>query len=683
MKYFFLFALTFFLIINHALVGQTDTLLLLDIDKVVVKATRLEGRAIRLPLSVTTLSFENSQDSRQQLSFNEYLMNVPGLFALNANNFAQDLRVSIRGFGARAAFGIRGVKILVDGIPETTPDGQGQIDNLNLGNIENIEVIRGPTSSLYGNASGGVISINTMKKIDRNFIQGGLTLGSYNMQKYQLTIGFKLKNTDLLLLVNRLTSDGFRERSAFESTNFNARIIHHFSEKSNLNINFNYANSPKAQDAGGLKLEDVKEDREQARGRNVDFKTGEAIDQFRGALSYEYKRNNSQTFKTYGFYSTRNFYGKLPFEFGGIINLKRNYVGHGSSYQLNQKWSKGVNEIQFGYELALQNDARMRFRNLMGTQGDITLDQNEIFANAGIYLMDHFAIGKWHINTGLRYDWNELEVDDNLINNGDDSGSIKLKTLNPSVGISYVLGLNQSVYLNFSTSFETPSLSELSADPMGNAGFNTDLEAQKSKNYELGWKGSLKNNASFGLAVFHIDTENDLVPFELEAFPDRTFFQNAGSTTRDGFELEMAYPFLSYWSVNATYTFSDFKYKEYVRVDKDFGGKQLPGIPKNMASVVLQYAPENGLYFQLNGRHNGSLYANNSNEAEVDDYLLVNTNIAYNIQLEKFSLKPFFGVNNLFDTEYNDNIRINGFGSRFYEPAPGINFYAGVKVRLE
>ncbi len=677
-----LFLVVFFIMISAGVYGQLDTISPIKMDEVIVKAVRLPEKAIHLPVSISLLSFKNSQDSRQQLSLNEYLMHVPGLFALNANNFAQDLRVSIRGFGARAAFGIRGVKIIVDGIPETTPDGQGQIDNLNLGIIDNIEVIRGPASSLYGNASGGIINIQTTKQIQNDFIQSGFTFGTYNMQKYQLLAGVKLKKTDVILLGNHTTSDGFRERSGFESTNFNARVFHHFSKKSALNWNVNFANSPKAEDAGGLKLEDVVEDRQQARDRNVAFKTGETINQVRLALNYEYKNTNSQVFKIYGFYATRNFNGKLPFEYGGIINLKRNYFGHGSSYQFNQKLGKGKNKVQLGYEMAFQKDNRSRFQNLEGNQGNLTFEQLEQFTNVGIYLIDHFNVGKWHLNGGLRFDWNILEATDRLLSNGNNSGSLNLQSINPSIGISYTIKKNQSIYTNFSTSFETPSLSELSANPTGDEGLNSKLEAQKSRNYELGWKAHFKNHFDVGVAIFHIDTDNEIVPFELEAFPDRTFFQNSGSSKRDGFEFEMAYQIRPYWKLNSSYTFSAFKYDEFKTPKGDYSENQLPGIPKHMASLTLQYVNKKGLSFQFNSSYNGSLYTNNSNTTKIDDYLILNTNMSYKFQIKKLSFTPFFGINNLLNTEYNDNIRINAFGSRFYEPAPKINFYGGVKIRL-
>jgi len=237
--------------------GQQDSLKAVKLDPITLKVSRISEKNIQIPISISHLEFEKNNDIRQQLSFNEYLLEAPGIFALNSNNFSQDLRVSIRGFGARSAFGIRGIKILVDGIPETTPDGQSQIDNLNLSIIKSIEIIRGPSSALYGNASGGVISINTLDNISKNFVKFGLNMGSYQMQQYQVAFGLKRKNTNYIFQGNKTSTKGYRNQSGFENYNFNLRMRHQFSTTSKLNFHLNYTNSPNAEDSGGLTIEEV------------------------------------------------------------------------------------------------------------------------------------------------------------------------------------------------------------------------------------------------------------------------------------------------------------------------------------------------------------------------------------------------------------------------------------------
>jgi len=546
----FIIQILFFILLFPFLsIGQKDTILpSINIDAIEVLAPRIKQDLYRSPLAISRIKVNAIQKTKQQLSFQEYITNVPGLFSLNANNYAQDLRISIRGFGARAAFGIRGVKIIVDGIPETTPDGQGQLDNLNLGIIDNIEVIKGPASSLYGNASGGIININTLSSFNSNFIEAGLVFGSFNMQQYQLKTGINHRNTSYIFQGNYTKSDGYRVQSGVRSTNLNARVLHRFSKYSKLRFQLNYTDSPIADDPGGINLAAVEADRLQARDRNVLFKTGEAISQFKVGTNFSHLFKNGNEFESYTFYSNRDFNGKLPFEFGGLIELNRNYFGQGSSFNWKQKIKTnqgeniiGGNQLKIGYDIARQGDDRQRFRNLEGVKGDQTLDQLESFSNVAFYILDNLSLDRLVISAGLRYDWNQLEAEDNLLSNGDGSGSINLSAFNPSIGLNYKIRNSLHVYTSFRTSFETPSLSELSDNPLDESGFNTSLKPQEANNIEIGLKGKFQDRFQFDLTWFYIKTKNELVPFELEAFPDREFFRNAGETSRNGLEVNSTF----------------------------------------------------------------------------------------------------------------------------------------------
>ncbi len=666
------------LFINLSIVckAQTDSIAIISIDSVTINASRLAEPQLILPLASTKLSFIETQNIRQQLSLQDYLQEVPGLFSLNANNFSQDLRVSIRGFGSRSAFGIRGIKILVDGIPETTPDGQGQIDNLNLEIIKDIEVIRGPSSTLYGNASGGVISIQTLDFVKEDFIKGAMTIGSYNFQKFQILSGFQKKNSTYIFQGSQTKTDGYRDQSGFKNNSFNGKLKYRLSEKSKLNFNINYTDSPKAEDAGGLTLDELNSNRRQARRRNIDFKTEEFVSQFKVGGNFAYELNEKMTFATYAFYSYRDFYGKLPFEFGGIVDLKRNYFGNGSSMNFNS----AKNKLKIGYDWAIQNDHRSRFRNLEGDQGDKTLGQLEKFSTIGVYALNHYSLDKFLIRTGIRYDSNNLKAEDDFLDNGDDSGGIILNSFNPSLGVSYKLSSKRTLFTGFSTSFETPALSELSANPSDTGGFNEALKPQKAQNYEIGYR-SVNAKQRFEAVLFYIHTKDDLVPYELEEFPDRTFFRNAGSTNRKGVELSYQRNLTNQFKLSTVYTYSDFKYDNYTNPSGDYKGNALPAIPKHKGLMSLLFQGKK-LIAKVEANYIGSLYTNDANSVEVDGYSLVNINIGYKAKLGTFELSPFLGINNLFNTIYNDNIRINAFGGRYYEAAPGFNVFGGLRVQL-
>lgn len=678
--------LLFFQIIYSAIIyTQTDSIWIKNIEAVTVSAPKINTVINRTPLSIAKYTASVIQESQSQLSLQEYIYNTPGVFTMNANNYAQDLRVSIRGFGARSAFGIRGIKIIVDGIPETTPDGQGQVDNLNIGIVQNIEIIRGPASSLYGNASGGVISINTLNNFDNNYLKGGLTFGSFNLQQYQLTTGFKIKKTKLIFNGNRTSSDGYRKYNGFENNNFNARIFHDFSEKSKLNILLNYADSPKAEDPGGVDLDAVKNNREKANANNILFKAGEELSQFKIGFNYKYEYDKNSEFNTYAFYSTRDFLGKLPFEDGGIVDLSREYLGTGGNYTLALPVKNGLNKLHIGYEFAAQSDTRLRFNNLNGEADSLALEQLESFTLGGVYLIDHFSVNKWLFSFGIRHDWNKINVQDRIKENGDGSGDRTLSSWNPSLGINYELNTNHFIFTNFSTSFESPALSELSANPNSINGFN-QLNPQKAINTELGVKGIIRNKLQYEVVLFHIDTKNELVPFELDTFPGRIFYRNTGKGTRNGLELSVNYQLNKKWNIAANYSFSDFIYEKYVLDDSlniNYNGNYLPGIPKHYGTISLNYINEDGLHAKLQTRYIGDLFTNDENSVSDEAYVLLNINVGYQIKKGKYTITPFIGANNLLNTKYNDNIRINAFGGRYYEPGPTLNFYGGVRINGE
>lgn len=668
-------------LLQFDLQAQNDSIQRQDLEPVVLTASKIKASVTEIPISASLLESVKYQDIRQQLNFNEYLTNVPGLFALNANNFSQDLRVSIRGFGARSAFGIRGIKLIVDGIPETTPDGQGQIDNLNLEAIKSIDVIRGPSSLLYGNASGGVISITTLTDVDENYANAAMTLGAYSMQKYQLGFGLKSQKTNYIFQSNLTQTDGYREFSGFKSYNINGKIKHQLSEKSELIVNLNYTDSPFAEDPGSLNAEDLANNRRQARQQNIDFDSQESVKQAKAGANFKMTLSNRWTFNTYGFLSTRDFQTKLPFENGGVVNLNRFYLGHGSYFDFKTETDAYKNTLQIGYDLASQADQRERFDNEMGAIGQQSLDQEEGFDSYGIYILDHFKIGDWLFRGGIRFDRNVLEVEDEYLSDGNDSDRIQLSNFNYSAGINYTLNKNNVVFGNVSTSFETPVLSELSTNPSGGGGFNPDLEAQTAINYELGYRYT-SAKTRLEAVVFYIDTENDIVPFELQEFPDREFFRNAGSSIRRGIEVSANQKLISNLDFNLAYTFSDFEYGRYEVNGNDFGGNLLPAIPKHLLNAQLNYLSDSQWQVQLELTNVGKLYADDANSAEVDGYAILNLRLRKTINLKNVSFTPFFGINNLLDQTYNDNIRINAFGGRYYEAAPQVNLYIGFRFRI-
>ena len=640
-----------------------SALVTITLSEVALQAPKTETPRNQLPFSLSVQSVDEFQKIYQQLSLQEYLVAVPGLFTQNANNYAQDLRISLRGFGARAAFGIRGIKLIVDGIPETTPDGQGQLDNLPLGLLSSVEVLRGPSASLYGNASGGVLYLNTLDQLENETIQLQSRLGAYGFQSYQLNTSLKGEKTVALLHINRTKTDGFRQNSGFEQTLFNTKIKHRLSSKSTLQLQLNYTDSPRAEDAGGITLEDTELDWSQARQRNVAYDTYESVNQFKSGLRWQQDWGDQWNLDTYGFYTFRDFYGKLPFENGGIIDLTRNYFGFGS--RLNYIQDK--HRWQIGIETAQQADQRDRYLNLNGAQGSLSFSQLESFGSFGIYILDEVRWEKVLLRTSLRYDDLRLGADSV-------SEDQTYQVLNPSVGLSYEVASQHRLFADFSSSFETPALSELSANPSGAEGLNLELEPARALNYELGWKG-LWAKIRMEANVFFIESTNEILPYELEAFPGRAFYRNAGATQRWGVEVFGSYQW-EQWELQASMTQAQYRFTE----NNTSEGNTLPGIPNSQFFLQVGYTSLQNWQFQLTGEHIGSLYADTDNAVQIEAFQKVRLQGGKTIALGDLELNLFAGINNLFDVRYFDNIRLNAFGGRYYEPAPGRNAFFGLSA---
>jgi iron complex outermembrane receptor protein len=667
------FAFGILLVFPLILLAQTSSkTATITLKEVALEAPKLKTSRFKMPSSISSLNLIPLQGFQQQLSLQEYLRAVPGLFSLNSNNYAQDLRLSIRGFGSRAAFGIRGVKLIVDGIPETTPDGQGQVDNLPLGILRQLEVLRGPSASLYGNAAGGVVYLNTLDSLQGETIIFRATMGSYAYQNYQLTTQIGGKKTTALVHLNRTTTDGFRKFSGLEQNIFNAKIKHELSSRSRVSFQMNYTNSPKAEDPGGLKLEETEVDFMQARGRNVEYNTFEKIDQFKIGFRWEQQWGSHWDLDSYAFYSFRDFYGKLPFENGGIIDLFRNYYGLGTRLTYKETQEQFTHRWQLGIENSSQRDQRERFLNLKGNQGDSVFSQEERFGNFGVSLLDELQWEKVLIRTGLRYDYQTLGVNT-------DTDNQEYTVLNPSIGLSYAIAKNQRVFVNFSTSFETPTLSELSANPSGEEGLNLDLNPSKAINYELGWKCQTAL-AYFEATSFYIQSSNEILPYELEDFPGRSFYRNVGATIRYGLELAATLQW-NQWAFQASLTQAQYQFDQENEAD-GLDGKSLPGIPNSQLFFQLDYTSQADWKWVLSGEHVGSFYANNTNSVEIKSFQKVQFQAQKKVSLSWSEFDFFAGINNLLNTTYFDNIRLNAFGGRFYEPAPGRNFYLGTRFNF-
>ena len=644
--------------------GQ-DSIQKIDLDNVIVKSTKINANTKQIPLSVSIKNFRDEKNYNSQSSFSDFTRNTPGLFTSSSNNFSQDLRISIRGFGARSAFGIRGIKLIVDGIPETTPDGQSQLDNLPLGLVSSVEILRGPNANLYGNSSGGVISINTLTDSSEKYYRNSGIFGAYQYQSLQKTRILDWNNSSLIIHYDKRRSNGYRDQSGYKSNILNLKYINELDNNNKIVWQINYTDSPYAYDAGGLKLSDVENDRRQARKNNIDYDTYEKVKHLKTGVSWNHKRNENSFFDSYFFYQKRDFFTKLPFNFGGIISLDRDYYGLGTKYTKKHFHDNRNRTLVLGLDYLNQSDDRKRYKNDFGIQGEMTFDQIEQFKSTGLYMLSqtNYDSGLL-VRYGIRYDINDIGTDS--------SSSIVLDKLNPSVGLSYKVNSNDNIFFSFGTSFETPTLNELSNNPNG-VGLNEDLKSSSSLNYEIGWRKSVSNLTLEAIA-YVISSENEILPYELEQFPGKNFYQNVGSTSRYGLELNSQLSFKG-GRINLSYTLSKNKFEDFIINNNNLADNLIPGIPSQMLDLDIIFKLSRDRSLIISNRLIGERYADNANETLISSYNLLN--IKYSKEIFSSS-EIFLGVNNAFNQEYFDNIRINAFGKRYYEPAPKRNFYFGI-----
>jgi iron complex outermembrane receptor protein len=649
------------------------------IEVLTVTAPRAEKLLTEVPAAISRVDRQAIQLGQRQLTLDESLKRVPGLFVQNRSNFAQDLRIAIRGFGARANFGIRGIRLIVDGIPATLPDGQAQVDNIDLGSAERIEVIRGPSSSLYGPAAGGVILIESESGREDPFVEGRVAVGEHGYRKYQTKAGGELGPLNYLVSISRLELDGYRHHSRTENVLLNSRFGFTIDETSEVGVVLNAVHAPVADDPGALRAEEVERDRRQAAPNNLLFDSSESVDQQQLGVIFRKGFGNAHEIEIVNHYVWRKFDNRLAIPGGarGRIDLERFFTGAGLRYVHTDSFFDRENRLMLGFEIDAQRDIRKRFDNDEGSRGELRLDQDEKVTAFGVYAQDEFhLLDDLELTLGIRYDRVEFEVDDGFPEDGTDGGSLDFDEFSPRVGLVWSPLPAVNLFADVSTSFETPTTTEL-ADPSGAGGFNSDLDAQTSIGYELGVKGLLPDRLRYEVVGFYIDVDDELVPFEVGG---REFFENAGRSKRSGLELGLTLQPCEGLTASLAYTFSHFEFDRFRTSAGSFDGNDIPGVPRNQVWAEIAYTHPWGLYGSWEVFFADDIYADNANSVQSDSYVVSNLRAGYRGRFGGWEIGSFIGVDNLFAEKYADNVRLNVESGRFFEPAPERSVYGGVSL---
>lgn len=645
---------------------------------ITITAGRLDNPLSETPAAASVLTDETLHGARQQLGLDEALAGVPGVFALNRYNLAQDLRLSIRGFGARANFGIRGVHILIDGIPATTPDGQSNIDDIDLDTLERMEIIRGPAGALYGPSAGGLLSLETKRATTTPYIEGSIKSGAYGIRNDHLKGSNTHGNLAYTLNVSRLQIDGYRAQSAAASDLFNGRFDYHFRNGGELTTTLAVLDAPLAQDAGGLTAEQARTDPRQAAPLNLRFNTGEAVRQQRFGLRTRHPLVDGAELRLRGYFVQRDFNNRLPFN---IIELDRRFGGVGVEYLRATQWFGSFGRLLLGFDLDYQDDERRRRENLQGVAGNTTFNQRERVVNSGVFIArEQQLTQQLRLDIGLRYDRLRIEAGDRFLSNGDDSGAVTFAHWSPSIALLVKSGTATRLYARIATGFETPTTTEL-ARADGSGGFNNTLAPETSVNYELGARVTLAPNIQIEAALFQIDIDDQLVPFEIATSPGRFAFENAGRSRNRGLETALSLGKQRGWGVQLAYTYSDFRFIEFVDQNSlTLNDNYLPGVPTHLLNLALRYRHPSGIYAVWESRYTGRYYADNLNTVEISPSTHSGLRLSYQHTVDNWQLNLSGGINNLFDESYYANVRLNAFAGRYFEPAPRRHGYLGLSV---
>ncbi|MDM2993734.1 MULTISPECIES: TonB-dependent receptor PqqU [unclassified Citrobacter] len=672
-----------------------------DEQTMIVSATPQTVSELDTPAAVTVVEGEDMRLATPRINLSESLNGVPGLQVQNRQNYAQDLQLSIRGFGSRSAYGIRGIRLYVDGIPATMPDGQGQTSNIDLSSVQNVEVLRGPFSALYGNSSGGVMNVTTETGRQPPTIEASSYYGSFGSWRYGMKAtgamgdGTQAGDVDYTVSTTRFTTHGFRDRSSAQKNLANAKLGVRLDDASKLSLIFNSVDIH-ANDPGGLTESEWKANPQQS-PRAEQFNTRKTIKQTQAGLRYERQLSEHDDLSVMMYAGERETtqYQSIPMapqrdnpaHAGGVIVLQRHYQGidtrwtHRGELGVPVTFTTGLNyenmsENRKGYENYRLNNGVPQF----GVKGDLRRNERNLMWNADPYLQTQWQLTeKLSLDAGVRYSSVWFDSNDHYVTPGnrDDSGEASYHQWLPAGALKYAFTDAWNVYLAAGRGFETPTINELSYRPDGQSGLNFGLKPATNDTVEIGSKTRI-GDGLLTAALFQTDTDDEIVV--ATSGGGRTTYKNAGKTRRQGAELSWDQRFAGNWRVNASWTWLDATYRSNVCKSGDCNGNRMPGIARNMGFASLGYVPDEGWYAGTDARYMGDIMADDQNTAKAPSYTVVGLNTGYKFNYSNLTVDVFGRVDNLFDKEYVGSVIVNESNGRYYEPAPGRNYGVGVNL---
>lgn len=671
-----------------------------DEQTMVVTAAPTTVSELDTPAAVSVVNGDDMRQAAPRVNLSESLGAVPGLQVQNRQNYAQDLQLSIRGFGSRSTYGVRGLRIYVDGIPATMPDGQGQTSNIDIGSVDTIEVLRGPFSALYGNSSGGVINVTSQTGTQPPTVEASSYYGSFGTWHYGMKAtgavgdGSHAGDVDYTVSTNRFTTHGYRDHSGARKNLANARLGVRINDVSKLTLLLNSVDI-KANDAGGLTADEWRDNPRQS-PRGDQYNTRKNTRQTQAGLRYERQLSAQDDLsvmmyagerETTQFQSIPRAPQLKPSHAGGVIDLTRHYQGidtrltHRGELLVPVTLTAGLDyenmsERRKGYENFVMVNGAPQY----GEQGALRRNERNLMWNVDPYLQTQWQLtDKLSLDAGVRYSSVWFDSNDYYITpgNGDDSGDANYHKWLPAGSLKYALTDAWNVYLSAGRGFETPTINELSYRSDNQSGLNFGLKPSTNDTVEIGSKTRI-GNGLLTAALFQTDTDNEIVVDSSSG--GRTSYKNAGKTRRQGMELGLDQQFGESWRLKAAWTWLDATYRTNVCGDASCNGNRIPGIARNMGYASFGYQPEQGWYAGSDIRYMSDIMANDENTAKAPSWTVVGLTTGYKWSYGKMDMDLFGRVDNLFDREYVGSVIVNESNGRYYEPAPGRNYGIGLNL---
>ncbi|WP_416041065.1 TonB-dependent receptor family protein [Acinetobacter lactucae] len=664
-----------------------------------VEATRTDTTYLQTPASVFRIDAPQA-DTSSQVNLTEVVKGVPSLQLRNRENYAQDLQLSMRGFGARSTFGVRGIRLYVDGIPATMPDGQGQTSNIDLSSLDHVEVLTGPFSSLYGNSSGGTILTSTKEGQGKDSIELSYSGGSHDKSRAGLVLqgGAKGANEPSYVISSSyFDTDGYREHSGAEKVLNNAKLSWNLDDGSKINWITNYVKIH-ADDPQGLTHDQWNVNPKQQVPFLKQFNVRKDIEQTQTGVTWSKPINDQNELYAMVYLGNRQVtqYQSIPKSTqdasinhaGGVIDFERNY--YGADFRWTGKELLPNTTLSVGAALDTMDEDRKGFENFnlvngqpsYGVKGNLRRDEDNTLWNIDPYLQASWQfLPTWRLDTGVRYSNVHYKSKDNYLSNGDDSGKTDYSKVLPSAALSWQILPELMAYVSYAKGFETPTFTEMAYRPDGESGFNFDLTASTSDTYETGLK-SQNLLGDFTLAVFQTKTKDDIV--SAGNSNGRSTFRNADKTLREGVEFAWNKKLWRDLTAIASYTYLDATFDADIpalgSIAQIPSGNAIPGIAKNQAYASLAWQPSHGLYGGIDVQYMDKVYVNDTNSDAAPSYSVTSANVGYAWVMGDWKVNSFARVDNLFDKNYAGSVIVNDGNGRFFEPADGRNWSAGLRV---